>query len=76
MIKNGTYTVGENIAAGSATPETVVKQWMNSPGHRANILNSDYEELGVGYAYKSGSEYGHYWVQMFRRPMSKAIRRW
>ena len=76
LIKNGTYTVGENIAAGSATPEAVVEQWMNSPGHRANILNSDYDELGVGYAYKSGSEYGHYWVQMFRRPMSKAIRRW
>lgn len=76
LIENGAYTVGENIAAGSSTPEAVMSQWMNSPGHKANILNGDYTELGVGYAYRSGSEYGHYFVQMFRRPMSKAIRHW
>ena len=57
---------GENIAAGSATPEAVVEQWMNSPGHRANILNGGFTELGVGYYYLEGSEYLHYWVQVFR----------
>lgn len=74
LIKNGYYTAGENIAAGNSTPEAVVNQWMNSPGHRANILNSDYTELGVGYAYAGNSEYTHYWVQIFRRPMAKAYR--
>ena len=73
LINQGAYTVGENIAGGSATPVDVVNLWMNSSGHRANILNPDYEELGVGYVYKAGTEYGHYWVQMFRRPMSKSI---
>ena len=74
LIENGVYTVGENIAAGVATPDEVVKLWMNSPGHRANILNTDYEELGVGHTYKGNSSYKHYWVQMFKRPMHKAMR--
>ena len=39
---------------------------MRSPGHRANILNKDYKELGVGYCRKEGTEYTHYWIQMFR----------
>lgn len=69
VIPNGKYTMGENIAAGTNTPAKVVKQWMNSPGHRANILRSDYTELGVGYVYKENSQYMHYWVQIFRRPM-------
>lgn len=58
------YVCGENIAAGSATAADVVEQWMNSPGHRANILNEDFTHIGVGYC-SSGSEYRHYWVQMF-----------
>ena len=66
LLKKRKYTLGENIAAGSATPEAVVDQWMHSPGHRANILNKKFKELGVGYRYKEGSEYGHYWIQMFR----------
>ena len=57
----------ENIAAGSSTPEAVVDQWMHSDGRRKNMLNSKYNELGVGHVYKPGSEYGHYWVQLFRR---------
>ena len=69
LFKDGMYMIGENIEAGSATPEAVVDQWMHSTGHRANILNADYKELGVGYAYKSGTQYMHYWVQIFRRPM-------
>ncbi|MFP3338704.1 CAP domain-containing protein, partial [Micrococcus sp. SIMBA_131] len=56
-------SAGENIAAGQATPEEVVKAWMNSEGHRKNILNPGYTEIGVGYI--SGGSYGHYWTQMF-----------
>ncbi|HHW06429.1 MAG TPA: hypothetical protein GXX34_02665 [Clostridia bacterium] len=56
-------TAGENIAAGQATPAQVVQAWMNSSGHRANILNSQYTHIGVGYA--QGGSYGHYWTQMF-----------
>lgn len=74
LIREGIYTAGENIAAGSSTPEAVVQQWMNSPGHRANILNSDYTELGVGYTYAENSTYTHYWVQIFKRPMARAYR--
>ncbi|MGM9580029.1 MAG: CAP domain-containing protein [Anaerovibrio sp.] len=69
VLPNGRYTMGENIAAGNNTAAKVVQQWMNSTGHRANILRSDYTELGVGYAYKENSQYKHYWVQIFRRPM-------
>ncbi len=58
---------GENIAAGNDEPDDTVEQWMNSPGHRANILDSTYgyTMLGVGHSYDSSSEYGNYWVQMF-----------
>ena len=63
------YIAGENIAAGNSTAAKVVQQWMNSPGHRANILRSDYTKLGVGYVYKENCQYKHYWVQIFGRPM-------
>ena len=53
-------TAGENIAYGYRTPEAVVNGWMNSEGHRANILNSSYKEIGVGYVAS-----GNYWTQMF-----------
>lgn len=56
-------SAGENIAAGQRTPQEVVKAWMESPGHRANILKSGYTHIGVGHA--SGGSYGHYWTQMF-----------
>jgi uncharacterized protein YkwD len=58
---------GENIAAGYATPQAVVNGWMNSTGHRANILSSRYCDIGVGYAYDGTSTYGHYWTQNFGR---------
>src|SRR5699024_7945689 len=51
---------GENIAMGQRTPEEVVKGWMNSDGHRANILNKNFTHIGVGYV-----ENGNYWTQMF-----------
>lgn len=58
-------SAGENIAAGQKTPQEVMNSWMNSSGHRANILNKDFEQLGVGYV--TGGEYGTYWVQMFKK---------
>ncbi|MCO7176063.1 CAP domain-containing protein [Sporolactobacillus kofuensis] len=56
-------SAGENIAAGQKTPEEVVNGWMNSPGHRANILNASYTTIGVGYV--QGGSYGSYWTQEF-----------
>jgi hypothetical protein len=58
---------GENIAVGYSTPEAVMSGWMSSSGHRANILNSTYCDIGVGYAYGSASSYKHYWTQDFGR---------
>ena len=63
MIKNfgiSFRSAGENIARGYASPQAVVNAWMNSSGHRANILNANYTHIGVGYV--SG---GNYWTQMF-----------
>lgn len=56
--------LGENIAAGQSTPASVMDSWMNSDGHRANILSGDFSSIGIGYV-KAPSGYGHYWVQMF-----------
>ena len=56
-------TAGENIAAGQRTPAEVMNSWMNSSGHRANILNSAYTEIGIGYY--AGGSYGSEWVQLF-----------
>lgn len=53
-------SAGENIAKGQSSPEAVVKAWMNSSGHRANILNKSFTHIGVGYA-----KTGNYWTQMF-----------
>ena len=60
------YYLGENIAAGVASPAAVVDLWMHSEGHRRNILHSSYKELGVGYCFSKDAAYGHYWVQIFR----------
>ncbi|APC47228.1 CAP domain-containing protein [Virgibacillus halodenitrificans] len=51
---------GENIAKGQRTPEEVVNAWMNSEGHRANILSSKYTHIGIGYV-----EQGNHWTQQF-----------
>jgi uncharacterized protein YkwD len=61
-------TAAENIAAGQRTPQDVMAAWMNSAGHRANILNCALTEIGVGYAASSSSEYGVYWTQDFGTP--------
>ncbi|MGW0535370.1 sigma-70 family RNA polymerase sigma factor [Streptomyces sp. NPDC003032] len=55
-------TYGENIARGQRTPASVMDSWMNSSGHRANILNCDFKELGVGIHNGSG---GPWWTQAF-----------
>ncbi len=63
MMKNfgiSYRSAGENIAMGQRTPEVVVNAWMNSSGHRANILNASFTEIGVGYVAD-----GNYWTQMF-----------
>ena len=63
MIKNfglSYRSAGENIAKGYKTPQAVVNGWMNSSGHRANILNASYNRIGVGYVAN-----GNYWTQMF-----------
>ncbi|MCP4398531.1 MAG: hypothetical protein GY801_14700 [bacterium] len=56
------YTAGENVAAGYSSPNSVATGWMNSSGHRANILNPNFCEIGAGYAYGANSSYGHYWT--------------
>ncbi|MER7572470.1 CAP domain-containing protein [Streptomyces sp. NPDC126514] len=56
-------SIGENIACGQRSPAEVVQGWMNSPGHRANILKRDFTHIGVGFA--GGGEAGTYWTQLF-----------
>lgn len=53
---------GENIAYGQSTPQQVVQAWMNSSGHRANILNESFTTIGVGYTVSGGTAY---WAQLF-----------
>ncbi|MEU3356276.1 CAP domain-containing protein [Streptomyces sp. NPDC037389] len=55
--------IGENIACGQRSPAEVVQGWMDSPGHRANILKPGFTHLGVGYA--GGGPAGTYWTQLF-----------
>lgn len=57
---------GENIAMGYRTPEDVVNGWMNSAGHRRNILSPNFTQIGVGYA--TNNQGVPYWTQMFIRP--------
>ena len=58
--------IGENIAAGNATADETHTQWMNSSGHRRNILSADYTRIGIGYA-TCPNGYRHYWTQVFAR---------
>ncbi len=62
-----TYTAAaENIAAGYADANAVMNGWMNSPGHKTNILNATYTEIGIGV--KQGGSFGTYWTQNFIHP--------
>jgi uncharacterized YkwD family protein len=58
------HLAGENIAAGQPTGSAVVQAWMDSPGHRENMLKSDFEEIGIGYV-KKKDQYRTYWTQLF-----------
>lgn len=59
-------SAGENIAYGQRTPQEVMTAWMNSPGHRANILSASYTHIGVGAAKKANGTL--YWTQLFMKP--------
>jgi uncharacterized protein YkwD len=65
-------TYGENIATGQATPEEAISTWMGSAGHRANILNCAFQDIGVGYYYLQSDggawPWKHYWTQVFASP--------
>ena len=57
-------SAGENIAAGQTTVDSAMECWMNSSGHRANILDQRYRKIGIG-LYRTDSGYGYHWVQTF-----------
>lgn len=57
--------IGENIAMGQTDPQAVMNSWMGSSGHRRNILNPRFSELGLGYVEAEGRKY---WVQVFATP--------
>ncbi len=61
-------TVGENVAAGSATPEQAVEDWLRSPGHCANLMQTTYTETGIALAVNPASAAGIYWTQVFAAP--------
>ncbi len=58
-------SVGENIAAGAPDVETVVQNWLNSPGHCSNIMSAKYKEMGIAYYSQPKSKAGIYWAQVF-----------
>ena len=58
-------SAGENIAWGQRSPQEVVKAWMNSAGHRANIMNANFTTIGVGYYQNAKGT--NYWCQLFTR---------
>ncbi|MFQ5942633.1 MAG: CAP domain-containing protein [Anaerolineales bacterium] len=60
---------GENIfAGGGATPQSAFNWWMNSAPHRANLLHTNYTDIGIGYIYEPNSDYGGYFTAVFARP--------
>ena len=67
----------ENIGAGYSTPEQVIEGWMNSDGHRANILNPNLKEIGLGYYFladDTGTEnWNHYWTQVFATSIDGSV---
>lgn len=61
---------GENISAGKSTAEEVVQWWLESDGHRANILKPEFTEAGFGYCFieRDKNSFYHYWVQVLAAP--------
>lgn len=70
------YTaVGENLAAGQPTPQSVVQNWLNSPSHKANLLAADFTEVGFGlYNATGSSDFGLYWAQELGKPSGSPTR--
>ncbi|MEZ4865987.1 MAG: CAP domain-containing protein [Caldilineaceae bacterium] len=72
--------VAENVAYGQSTPEQVVSAWMHSEGHRRNLLNGQYQEIGIGYYFlrNDGGEvnYHHYWCRILPRPSKRLATVW
>jgi uncharacterized protein YkwD len=64
-LRHTSAAVAENIAMGQSSSSEVIRDWMNSPGHRANILNSNYRRIGVA-AYR-GADGRIFWCQQFLR---------
>jgi cysteine-rich secretory family protein len=64
---------GENIAVGHTTAQWVVDAWMGSPGHRANILNPKFKEIGIAVIYRPGACYDYYWTQDFGARSTQTI---
>jgi uncharacterized protein YkwD len=60
---------GENIAWNQASPKDAITSWMNSYGHRGNVLNGGYTEIGVAVAKNAGGE--RYWIQVFATPLPR-----
>lgn len=60
--------IAENIFAGSSSAQSIFNGWMNSPGHRDNMLNPTYTEIGVGYQYWADSTYRAYTTAVFAKP--------
>ncbi|MFC3606372.1 CAP domain-containing protein [Stutzerimonas tarimensis] len=60
--------VGENIAAGQGSPSQAISGWLASPGHCANIMNPNYQEMGAAYALEPQSDAAIYWTQVFATP--------
>lgn len=60
--------VGENIAAGAPDAESVVRGWLESPGHCVNIMSTDFTQMGLGYVTAAKSKSGIYWAQVLARP--------
>lgn len=61
-------SVGENIASGQTTAEQVVREWLHSPVHCANLMSPSFTEMGLAYAVNISSAAGIYWVQALGRP--------
>ena len=75
-MKNAGYRygwAGENLAAGFTSPKAVVDRWMRSAGHRANILNPNFTEIGVHHKFEANDpgnlNYSHYWTANFATPL-------
>lgn len=67
--------VAENISSGNASPWEVVQGWMDSPGHRANIVNPELQEIGIGVCYvqlgQAPMNIQYYWTQLFATPSNR-----